>query len=95
MGNTAMNDTDVTELLNDVTYNQWRRQSYETHDDPVRVSAWVNLVKDSKYFIQADMTNNGGTGRGSVGVEIEMATLNATHPRNVKEVQKLKFMQDD
>jgi hypothetical protein len=35
--------------------------------------------------------NHGGAGYFNVGVEVEQATLNAAHPRNVKEVQRLSF----
>jgi hypothetical protein len=95
LGDTAGQKTPVTKLLDDINWSEYRRTSIATNSADTRISAWVSLTADSEYYIEGDLLNSGGGAWYNVGVEIEQASVNANHPRNVKEVQRLAFEQDD
>jgi hypothetical protein len=44
LGDTPDQTTAVTEILNDINYSEYRRASYSTAYDDVRVSAWVSMT---------------------------------------------------
>jgi hypothetical protein len=69
--------------------------SYVEHGGQTRISEWVTLEAGRKYYIEAAHLNGGGGDHFSTGVEIEQEVLNPSHPRNVKEVQKLSFYTED
>jgi hypothetical protein len=89
------NNVTTTELLNDISYAYFRRAAYTTRYSDTRISNWTALTAGGKYYIEVEHKQHTGGNHISVGVEIEQATLNATHPNNVKELQKLSYSQSD
>jgi hypothetical protein len=67
-------------------YSEYKRTSWSDYGDQTRVSAWVDLVKGEKYYIEAVHLENWHNDHFSMGVEIFQETLNPNHPNNVKEV---------
>jgi hypothetical protein len=90
-----MQSTNVTEHLNDISYSEFRRSTFNDRDSDVRISNWTAMTAGQKYYIMVEVKNYNGGNYLNLGVEIEQATLNAAHPRNVKEVQRLSYSQPD
>jgi hypothetical protein len=76
-------------------WSEFRRVSYTTYGNADRISDWIALEGGRKYYIESAHLNGHGGDHFSTGVEIEQETLNPSHPRNVKEVQKLSFHTED
>lgn len=95
IGTTPDQETDLTELLDINHWSEFRRVSYVTHGDQDRISDWVSLEAGKKYYIESAYLEYNWYEHFSTGVEIEQEVLNANHPRNVKEVQKLSFSTKD
>jgi glutamate formiminotransferase len=70
LGNTPGQSTDTTELLNIDINSEYRRTSWTDWGGQTRVSAWVDLIKGEKYYIEAVHLENWHTDHFSMGVEI-------------------------
>jgi len=95
LGKTPGQDTDTEKILDINHWSEYRRVSYTEYGGQTRISKWIQLEKGKKYYIHSAHLEHNWVQPFSTGVEIEQAVMNAKHPNNVKEVQRLGFSTED